>query len=48
MTEEYTDVFQCASELLIPVDWQQFDPEVYRKCKGYLHERRVKNGTINT
>lgn len=27
---------------------KKFDPEVYRKCKGYLHERRVKNGTINT
>ncbi len=26
---------------------KKFDPEVYRKCKGYLHERRVKNGTIN-
>lgn len=25
LTEEYTDVFQCASELLIPVDWQQIN-----------------------
>jgi hypothetical protein len=27
---------------------KKFDPEVYRKCKEYLNERRVKNGTINT
>ena len=25
LVEEYTDVFQCASELLIPVDWQQIN-----------------------
>ncbi|WP_418928974.1 hypothetical protein [Clostridium fessum] len=40
MTEEYTDVFQCASELLIPVDWQQIDEKSERFRKRWEEKER--------
>ncbi len=42
LTEEYTDVFQCASELLIPVDWQQIDEKSERFRKRWRKRRQQK------
>lgn len=40
LVEEYTDVFQCASELLIPVDWQQINEKVERFLDRWEEKER--------
>ena len=40
LIEEYTDVFQCASELLIPVDWQQINDKAERFLDRWEEKER--------
>lgn len=42
MVEEYTDVYQCAMELDVPVDWQQIEEKRERFMKR-VREMRSAN-----
>ena len=42
LVEEYTDVFQCASELLIPVDWQQINEKSERFRKRWEEKKAAE------
>lgn len=44
LVEEYTDVFQCAMELLLPVDWHQITEKSERFRKRWEEKENAVDG----
>lgn len=44
MAEEYTDVYQCAMELEIPVDWMQIQEKRKRFCERWKEKKNAVDG----